>query len=109
MIPLREGDTSPAAEAVIKRGGVIVDLTGCTVTFTMREQNTYGYLKIDASAAVVTDATGGAVEYLWATDGTDTDEPGVFHGTWEVTLPSGRTETYPTLHPDVILIKGALV
>jgi hypothetical protein len=109
MIPMREGDTGPAAEATIKRGGVVVDLTGCTVTFTMREQYTSGYLKIDASSVTVTNASAGEVEYVWATDGTDTDEPGVFHGTWKVTFPDGHTETFPTLHPDIILVKGALV
>jgi hypothetical protein len=109
MIPMREGDTGPPAEATIKRGGVVVDLTGCTVTLTMREQFTNGYLKIDASPAVVTNPAAGEVEYRWATDGTDTDEPGTFHGTWKVTFPDGHTETFPTLHPDIILVAGALV
>ena len=109
MIPMRENDTSPPAQVTIERGGVEVDLTGCTVTFTMRERYTYGYLKIDAAAAVVTNAAAGEVEYRWETDGTDTDEPGTFHGTWTVTFPSGRIETFPTLHPDIIHIRGALV
>lgn len=83
-LTITKGQTQPTLEHTVTRDGVAVDLTGATVDFKMRAVGD-DTLVVDASAVVVSAATGG-VEYRWQT--ADTATTGDFLGWWEVTLPS---------------------
>ena len=105
MIYVKQNDRRPAAPAILKRGGTIVDLTSATsVTFKMRRINSLD-LKVDNSA-YVTDASAGAVEYRWAA--IDTDTSGEYLAEWEVLWSDGTTETFPTVDYDIVLITSDL-
>jgi len=90
---LKQHDRLPSLVATLQYAdGTPKDLTGCTVKFLMRR--TRGALaKVDA-AAVVTDATTGAVRYDWASG--DTDTVGRWQAEFEVKeTASGKLETFP--------------
>lgn len=66
--------------------------TGATAVFNMREKG--GHTKINrASASIASDAGGDYCQYDWS--GTDTDTAGQYEAEFEVTLSSGKPETYP--------------
>lgn len=106
MIYVKQNDRRPAAEVTIKRGTSVVDLNLATgVTFKMRERTQSGALKVN-TAAVITDATNGVVEYRWQSG--DTDTPGTYYAEWEVIWNDGTTETFPTLGHDIVIVTGDL-
>jgi len=105
MISIKQDDRRPVAEITITRGGVAVDLTlASTVIFKMTQRGQITK-KVDSSA-VITDAVGGVVEYRWAAG--DTDTPGWYGAEWEVLWNDGKTETFPTLVNDTVLVVGDL-
>lgn len=88
---IKRDDTSPLFRAILKDGdGVVVDVTGATVRFHMKDQS--GAIKVDA-AAVVNDGPTGDVQYAWAVG--DTDTAGFYDSEFEVTYSGGRVETFP--------------
>lgn len=95
---IKQGDLLPKIQATLRDAdGVPLDLTGCTVTFRMREKGlTSGEtLKIaDADADIVGDPTEGTVEYAWQLG--DTDTPGYYAGEWVVLNGSSEPMTTPT-------------
>jgi len=107
MIHIKQGDRRPVADITITRGsaGTPVDLSlASSVTFKMRYRNRKT-LKVN-SAAVITNAVAGEVEYRWASG--DTDTPGMYVAEWEVLWNDGTTETFPTLNTDIVRIGGDL-
>lgn len=91
---IKVGDLRPTLQAVLKLSdGTIVDLTGATVTFSMRVKGSTGTPKVNKQAAVILAEDEGLVEYRW--QGTDTDTAGSFRGEFEVILPGILPQTHP--------------
>jgi hypothetical protein len=105
MIYVRENDRRPFAATILKRGSVVVDLTGAVgVTFRMRENLQPRTLPKVEAAATVVDAINGNVQYEWAAN--DTDHAGLFYAEWTVDWGSSIDETFPTLGVDPVLVDG---
>lgn len=124
---LKRDDTSPGIRRQLTEGagatGSAIDLSGCTVTFQMRErENTFlqpaygddeGDLLIDADATIIqsTDPDGnivdkGVVQYAWQP--ADTTVADTYLGEFTVTYGDGTRETFPNtghmlvaIHPDL--------
>ena len=91
--PLKEGDTSPAFKGTLKDGaGVVVDVTGSTVVFSMVNE-AGGEPVIDEAAATILDGQGGVVAYAWQAG--DTDRPGIYLAEFKVTFADLTVATFP--------------
>lgn len=89
---ITQGDTwPPITVSLTGSDGEAVDLTGATVTFSMRTAS--GTVLIDKASCSVTNAVAGEVMYTW-TD-TDTAVAGEHQAEFEVTLPTGKVESFP--------------
>jgi hypothetical protein len=64
-------------------GHDVVDLTGATVTFTMRSE-AGGGPKVNAAAGTLVSGPGGTVGYAWAA--LDVDTPGRYYGQFAITV-----------------------
>lgn len=90
---LTQGDTgNHLSFKLIDAEGDAIDLTGASATFTMKKyQDLSGRdvaveTKVNASAATITDATGGIVSYEWSA--ADINETGLFAGEFKIILAS---------------------
>lgn len=102
---IKQGDRLPTiAGTLTDAAGQPLDLTDCAVEFHMRKLGV-SVPAVDAPAVIV-NAAAGTVRYDWA-DG-DTDTPGIFLAEWEITFPSGLTETVPNNGHLIIKITGEL-
>jgi len=91
---IKQNDTSPILQGTLTDGaGVVVDLTGATVVFSMRDETSLT-LKIDKQACVLVDAVNGVVSYTWLAANNDTDTPGTYIGEFQSTN-GASVETYP--------------
>ena len=84
-------------EKLVNADGSTPDLSGASVQFLMSDRPSHSSLKIESSAVIFTDGTGGddaVVRYDWASG--DTDTAGLYDAEWEVTYSSGKTETFPS-------------
>jgi hypothetical protein len=91
---IKQGAQNPALEATLTKGdGSAQDLSGGTVTFSMKRKRT-GAVKVNAAPVVIVSAVAGMVKYLWA--GVDSDTPGVYYGQFTVTGLSGGPAVFPT-------------
>ena len=89
---IKQNDTVPSLRAALKNGsGDAVDLTGATCQFHMRPIGSTT-ITVDASAQIVTEATG-IVQYNWIA--ADTDTVGSYQAEFEVTYSDGTIETFP--------------
>lgn len=89
---LKEGATGqPLAVTAYQGTGARLNLTGCTVTFTMKDRT--GAVKVNAAAVDLTNAVNGEMEYRWVS--TDVDTVGTFLGTFRIVLGSGKPLTLP--------------
>jgi len=88
MIRIKRGDTYYGLKATLKRNGTPVNLTGCTVKFTMAN----GSVKVSKTAQIL-DAANGLVRIVL--DGY-TEQVGTYRGEFEVTYQDGRRETFPS-------------
>jgi hypothetical protein len=89
LIVLYKSNRSPSVSDSIKVAGVAVDLTGATVRFRMRAENS-ATLAVDAVATIVGAPAGGNVRYDWAI--ADVAAAGDFVAWWSVTLASGLVQ-----------------
>lgn len=88
---IKQGDTSPQLEVVLKDGeGNVVDLTNHTLFFGMAETN--GRLKVNSVATLIS-ASAGNIRYEWAAG--DTDTPGTYLAEFKIINPSGDVLSYP--------------
>jgi hypothetical protein len=101
---LRKGDTGPYYYVQITDSSGAVNLSGGTVTVTMKSLT--GTVKVDAAAASITSAANGYVEYQWTT--TDTNWPTNFLIEFKLTL-GGRIYTFPTRDTARVIIKDNFV
>jgi hypothetical protein len=104
---IRQNDLRDPIIAVLKGAtGAIVDLTTATVVvFQMADAET-GAIKINAVATINSPPTAGVVQYDWLAG--DTDTAGDYIATWQVTWPSGKTQTFPTAANLSVLVIGDL-
>ncbi len=88
---IKRNDLEPSIYGTLYNAdGTLVNLTGKTVTFVMRNRGGAS-AKVNAAATIVS-ASGGEVRYDWT--GTDTDTSGSYLAEWQTTS-SGRSQTYP--------------
>lgn len=88
-----QGDLAPVLNRVLyDSDGVVVPLLDATVTFRM--EDAAGNVVIDDASADIIDEDGGEVEYE-PVDG-DTDNPGMYSGSFRVTYLSGDPQTFPS-------------
>ena len=91
-INMNTGDLSPSIVATMQNSnGSTFNLTGCTVQFQLSQQGQILFTK----AAIIMDAANGVVQYNWGAG--DTNQYGVCTGLFIVTLPTGATQTFPTV------------
>lgn len=91
-LKLGQNDTLPILrDTLYDPDGKVAILAGATVLFKMRAKGSQ-VVKI-SSAAVITDAQAGTVQYVWASG--DLDTVGEFEAQWEVTYSGGGVQTYP--------------
>lgn len=76
----------------------IINLTGCTVSFTFKHQRAQT-AKVNAQACSITDAALGKAEYQWGTNDLDVD--GLYDAEFRITFGDGRIQS--------VLIEGVVV
>lgn len=93
---IKQGDLFPDVEVIVKdEAGVVVDVTGATVTFYMRKSRDPSSIKINgASGSVPGPGTNGKIRYAWA--GTDTDTPSTYEAEFRVALGGADPFRVPT-------------
>lgn len=85
-------NTAPSVTGTISSNGTAIDLTGATVTFSMRPAGS-STLKVSAQSATVVSAANGTVRYDWAAGQTDT--AGDYRAWWTVTFSGGEVQDSP--------------
>jgi len=91
---LREGDHGGAIPGVLTDDdGVAIDIEGASVRFLMANILTTKRIAAAANNDQVDAATKGHVSYTWQAG--DSDEPGMYNASWEVTYNDGSVETFP--------------
>jgi hypothetical protein len=104
-LPMKSGDRLPEiATQLIGPDGVHLNLTGCTVTFTMRTAT--GRVLINRATATITQETQGRVKYVWQAG--DTAVIGTHDIEWIVTYPGGLELTVPNQGYDKVTISARL-
>lgn len=96
-----EGQTYPALPATLLEDGVAKDLTGATVTFSMK--NEFGATVIDSASATIVVAADGTVKYTFTA--ANTANPGRHYGHFEVDFTSGSTAIWPSSKQHYIVIE----
>jgi hypothetical protein len=92
-LAIRRNDTVPAFVWIITDAdGAPLDLTGATVSLTMRALTSNTPVTLTGTPSV-TDPTNGVVQFAWST--ADTSTAGLFQCEWHITLSGGGTYTYP--------------
>lgn len=93
-VHVRQNDTLPYLDFGLVKdlNKTAHDLTGATVTFTMRNRKT-DVVKIDGASVTLIDAAAGEVRYSWSSG--DLDEAGYFNGEFQVTFADERILTFP--------------
>lgn len=90
---MKQRDTLPTFSAILQGSdGAPVILVNSSARFLMRDAKTRA-VKVDR-AAVITNPTGGRIEFAWAV--ADTDRVGFFDAEVEVTYDDGSLETFPS-------------
>jgi len=105
-IEMTLGDTSPVLTATFYSDAALtvpVDLTGATVVFWARSVS--GTVQVDDGACVITDATGGAVSYSWASG--DTDTVGKFVCSFKVTFADTTIGHFPNNEDIALYVQRA--
>lgn len=88
----------PLLTDTITSSAVAVNLTGSTVTFSMRSADSAA-LKVSAASATVVTAAEGTVSYAWAA--VDVDTVGEYSCFWSVTT-SGKTQDTPEFAVSIV-------
>lgn len=95
-VVMRQNDTRPFLDVLLKDRDGVIDLTNETVRFVAKSSD--GTVKIDQTStgsAVVIQASGtsGAVQYQWQEG--DLDTPGVLLAEFEITNLSSQRASFP--------------
>jgi len=103
---MAEGDLSPIVEKTLQDGaGAAIDLTGAISVTFLAEAIDPGIASIEG-AAVVMNAAGGVVRYLWAAG--DTAAPGLYRMRWRVVYSDSKPENFPQAGTDWLEVTPAL-
>lgn len=106
MFSLKQGDTSPPFRGKAKDAtGKLVPLTGATATFRMKPQ--IQGLRAPISAPADVDGLTSELSYDWASDGSDTNVPGLYDAEFHVVFADGSEETFPNGEYEVVEILPA--
>lgn len=100
-VTLYKGNRLPLLTDTITSSGTAVNLTGSTVTFYMRPDNS-ATLKVNGSTATIVSAAAGTISYAWAA--ADVDTVGDWKSWWTVSS-SGKSQDTPEF--DVSIIEHA--
>ena len=89
---LKKGDTNNVLEATLRDvNGVVVNLTGATVVFSM--MNAASTVKVSLAACTIVTAAAGLVSYAWVA--ADVNTAGTYRGEFQVTYSGGGIQTFP--------------
>lgn len=103
---IKRNDLLPVLAATLQDTAGAINLTDCTIAFTMRNRAS-GTVTVSAAAAAIVSAAAGTVTYTWA--GTDTDTAGTYDAEWRITTSGGKTLSVPNDSHDAIIITEDLV
>jgi hypothetical protein len=92
MVELKQGDTSRPITDSLLLGGNAIDLTDCTVSLLLKDEN--GLVPVIRQTAAITDAHNGKVQYQPVDS--DVAKPVTFELEWEITFSNGSQLTVPT-------------
>lgn len=91
---IKEGAQQPSLDATLTKGdGTAQNLSGATVTFSMKRKKDDSQ-KVNAAACTIVDAATGQVRYSWGVS--DTDTPSVYYGAFLVTGLMGGPAVFPS-------------
>ncbi len=91
-LTISQGATTPAlAQTITDASGNVVNLTGGTVTFLMRQLSSSA-LTVNAAATILSPSAG-TVQYSWSA--TDTATAGMYMGQFHCVLSGGGTYDFP--------------
>ena len=90
---IKQNDTRPELDIFLRDDkDRSINVTGATVTFSMRNAST-NVVKISLAAVTTVSSTAGRVKYSFTAS--DTDTAGNFDGEFQVTFVGGQIETFP--------------
>lgn len=89
---LVRGDTTPVVFTVTDQAGNLVDLTGATVAFTLRQVRT-GTMDVTLASCPVTDAAAGVCQ--WERSAEEPSAVGEYEGELQVTYAGGQVKHFP--------------
>lgn len=104
---IKQGDSVPILQCTLSAGGVAQDLTGATVTFSMRLSGYTGVAPgsvLNQPATVLSPATNGVVTFAFTS--AQTALPGTYEGEFHVTFASGAKGTWPDPGKLAIVVEG---
>jgi hypothetical protein len=91
---IKSGGTAPPLRVSLLDGTGPLNLSGATVTMSMRRADGGPLVLTDAAVQIVGDPTLGVVEYQWQPGDTATD--GKYIVQWDVTFSNGAVQPFPT-------------
>ncbi len=104
---IKQGDLEPAIAVLVKdsEGTALSLATATGVVFRLATAALIP-VEVFSRAAVIDDASGGEVAYVWQTG--DTDTVGAYYGEFTVTWSPGRTQTVPSEGYYLIVVEPKL-
>lgn len=90
-IEMVQSDTSPDVTFNVKRGGQIVNLTGCTVKFLIKDTRTKMRTNDGHNTCEIISASEGQCVYSWQTN--DLPNASIYECDFRITFSDGKEET----------------
>lgn len=89
--------------------GVVIDLTGCTVTIRVARRSTWA-TRINAAASIVSPATSGTIEFAWTDVTWAVADLGDYVIDFKVVRPGGTEPIFPKPgYLSLLVERGAVV
>jgi hypothetical protein len=107
MFIVKQGDLFPPIDATVRDANdAVVDVSGATVKFSMRDSRDPGSIKIALGTGQVVDGVTGAIRYAFGAD--DSDTPGTYEAEFQVTPTTGASMRIPTEGYITVIIEEAV-